>query len=290
MKKKTIAALLALLTSASLFGCGDPFAEAMLKDVPAYEFSSSEAETTKLTEAENSAVSAESENAAEESESAEESSDAADAAEAASELEPGSEEELAEVLRVTRAYEDAIYDQDMEALLDCTDMDLLYYIKNNEVGSREDLIAFEEEATSLRLRLCILLSFLYRGGLRWLHRLRLSLRSQKARNFEPSLPERRIRLQRSFFLLRVGQSCRARCHIPFCNTHAPQELLELRQGGLHFPKILFLLLLRSSKIYGFLQKKVQRFRLLLRFFLLKQLKVALQTASNEALFQILRLK
>lgn len=146
MKKKTIAALLALLTSASLFGCGDPFAEAMLKDVPAYEFSSSEAETAKLTEAENSAVSAESENAAEESESAEESSDAADEAEAASELEPGSEEELAEVLRVTRAYEDAIYDQDMEALLDCTDMDLLYYIKNNEVGSREDLIAFEEEA------------------------------------------------------------------------------------------------------------------------------------------------
>ena len=70
MKKKTIAALLALLTSASLFGCGDPFAEAMLKDVPAYEFSSSEAETTKLTEAENSADSAESESAAEESESA----------------------------------------------------------------------------------------------------------------------------------------------------------------------------------------------------------------------------
>lgn len=145
MKKKTIAALLALLTSASLFGCGDPFAEAMLKDVPAYEFSSSEAETTKLTEAESAADSAESENAAETPEAAEESTDAADEAEAASEPEPGSEEELAEILRVTRAYEDALYAQDLDALVDCTNMDLLYYLQNNKLGTREELIAFEKE-------------------------------------------------------------------------------------------------------------------------------------------------
>lgn len=143
MMKKTIAALLALLTSASLFGCGDPFAEAMLKDVPAYEFSSSEAETTKSAEAESSADSAESENAAESPEPAEESSDAA---EAASEPEPGSEEELAEILRVTQAYEDAVYNQDMDALVDCMDIDLIYYMQKEELGTREDYIAFVKEA------------------------------------------------------------------------------------------------------------------------------------------------
>ena len=145
MMKKTIAALLALLTSASLFGCGDPFAEAMLKDVPAYEFSSSEAETAKLTEAESSAASAESENAAESPEPAEESSDAADEAEAASEPEPGSEAELAEIQRVAQAFENAVYDQDLDALIDCMDIDLIYYMQNEKLGTREELIAFEKE-------------------------------------------------------------------------------------------------------------------------------------------------
>ena len=148
MMKKTTAMLLALLMSAALCGCGDPFAEALLKDESLYDQFASSAETTESAKAADV-----SETAGNESSAAEETAETPETAgeENTSAPEPGSEEELAEVVRVSKQYIQALANNDMELLVDSFDMDLYYYMQNNEPGDREKHLALAQEVFGEKL-------------------------------------------------------------------------------------------------------------------------------------------
>ncbi len=143
MKKRLTSALLALMMTASLCGCGDdPAAEEPVRDIAvetAAEAAETEAETAEVTTAE--------ETAAESADSTEPAPAETAAAEQTAETDnkgaaPVSKDELAEVQRVADTYFKAMKDGDYEALVDVFDVEMLYYLENGETGSREQYLEF----------------------------------------------------------------------------------------------------------------------------------------------------
>ena len=135
--RRLTAALLALMMTASLCGCGDdPVAEERVSEDVAVMTVTTAAET-EAAETESSAA----ETAAAETESA--------ATEITGEA-PASENELAEVQRVADIFIKASEDHDYEAMLDVYDVALLYYLENGELGSREQYLEFLKKNEEIR--------------------------------------------------------------------------------------------------------------------------------------------
>ena len=133
MNKRLTAALLALMMTASLCGCGDdPVAEEPVSETAAVELVTETGTGAGTSESSGTETAAASETA-EETESA--------AAETEGEA-PASEDELAEVQRVADIFIKASEDHDYEAMLDVYDVALLYYLENGELGSREQYLEF----------------------------------------------------------------------------------------------------------------------------------------------------
>lgn len=140
-QKKLTAALLALTLTVSLSGCGDPFAEALLKNDSslAAELETEHAATTAAPEMQEQTF--EGETAAPETEPAAESPEAEGMG-----AEPGTDEALAEMQLVAHQFEQAAINQDWESYVDTYNIELLYYVQNHELGTREDYIKMIQEA------------------------------------------------------------------------------------------------------------------------------------------------
>ncbi len=140
MKNRLTSALLALMMTASLCACGDdPVAEETVSDI-AVETAAETAET----DADSAAVTTAEQTAAAESETGEPAS----ATQAATEnrgAAPADEDELAEVQRVAETYFRATKEGDYEALVDVFDIEMLYYLENGEMGTREQCLNYLKE-------------------------------------------------------------------------------------------------------------------------------------------------
>ncbi len=123
--RKMTAALLELMMCASLCACGDSTPP---DDAANGQSSVSEQDTAPESKAESDAEEAES---------------AADG-EAESGETPADADEPAEVQKVADAYFKAIADGDFETLAQVCDVELMYYIDQNEPGSHEDHVAYLE--------------------------------------------------------------------------------------------------------------------------------------------------
>ena len=126
-KRNLTAALLALTLTASLCGCGDPYAKVLLKDnseivtvAPVQETSAAQTETT------IKAVTSANDTAAENTNH--------------SAAEPGTDEALAEAKRVLMSVMQAGIEKDAERYADNYCVELLYYMKNGELGDRDKYI------------------------------------------------------------------------------------------------------------------------------------------------------
>lgn len=141
-KMRTAAALLALMLAASLSGCGDPFAEALLRNDSslAAEIEAERAATTAPPEMKEQTF--EGETTAPETEPAAASADESSAVMGA---EPGTDEALAEVQLVAHQYEQSSRELDWEGFIDAYNIEMLYYMEHNELGTREDYLNFVQE-------------------------------------------------------------------------------------------------------------------------------------------------
>lgn len=118
MKAKKLTAILLALTAVSFCGCGDPFAKALIKDGEGLETLAPSAHSTNEPETETTTAEL-------------------------SESEP--EDTLAEVQRIAREFEQSAYDMDYAAMVDSYAVELLYYMENGRLGSRDEYIALLEK-------------------------------------------------------------------------------------------------------------------------------------------------
>ena len=118
MKAKKLTAILLALTAVSFCGCGDPFAKALIKDGEGLETLAPSAHSTNEPETETTTAEL-------------------------SESEP--EDTLAEVQRIAREFEQSAYDMDYAAMVDAYAVELLYYMENGRLGSRDEYIALLEK-------------------------------------------------------------------------------------------------------------------------------------------------
>ena len=141
-KNKLTAAILAALMSVSLCACG--------ADDPAADTGSSkEYVTADTAAAEEQAESAADEAAPETEPSSADGAGTGDAGESVSEMSvsasPADSSEAAEVQKVVDTYFKALREKDYDTLLDVTDVELIYYLTNGELGTREDYITCLKE-------------------------------------------------------------------------------------------------------------------------------------------------
>lgn len=130
MKAKKLTAILLALTAVSFCGCGDPFAKALIKDGEGLETLAPSAHSTNEPETETATA---------------ELSEASERETAAEPSESEPEDTLAEVQRIAREFEQSAYDMDYAAMVDSYAVELLYYMENGRLGSRDEYIALLEK-------------------------------------------------------------------------------------------------------------------------------------------------
>lgn len=138
---KLTAAILAALMSVSLCACGtdDPAADTGSKEYVTADTAAAEEQAESETDAaapETDLSSADGAGAGDAEESVSEVSESAASADAS---------ELAEVQKVVDTYFKALEEKDYDTLLDVTDVELIYYLTNGELGTREDYITCLKE-------------------------------------------------------------------------------------------------------------------------------------------------